>query len=127
MWEALFDIITCNMFNRKMLHFSENALALWSNLYQIDNKLLNDLRIFPNISDGEIDIKIIKGPIFWITSQKISKLPEHVGQYISAYTRQTLDPVELQQILSITENGKNLYPELKQLFPSSAKPRLNLT
>jgi hypothetical protein len=127
MWKAIFDIVTCNMFDKPLV-FSETNMATWSNLYILNGMQKGPLTTSYSITDTVIRVNIMPGPTFIVRSNDndMSSVHELCGQYVTADTRKTTDPVELRTLLRLSPNGDELFEDLIQFFPSSIKDRIDI-
>ena len=114
-------------FTKRLLSFSKEAMAEWSNLYMWNNDGLTDV----TIGDGKVSLTFL-GYKDSIHPQFLVSLPPcvvtNVGSYVSSSSRKVTDPVDLAVLMSSSCVGswKSVVLELMSAFPVCAQPRIEI-
>lgn len=114
-------LLTCCQ-DDSIMHFSPASQHHWSNLFLWDGSRPH--AALPPVSDDALTLKVLAGTYRTFMVTVHAGLVHHVGEYVSAHTRKTTDPIELKTLLSHSLHGPLLYEELKHVFSDEASVRM---
>ena len=108
---------------KETMRFTQQSMSQWSNLYLWNNsEVSNDL---PPVSDSFVTVHLVVGKYKTFIVSTNTHFTKDVGEYVGMKCRKTTDPIELRTLLECSPHGKTLFLEFIQIFPESARVRLN--